>query len=583
MADPKRRGKRPDTIGWDDVDVDRPASLIRYALVARVDALCQELNITRATVAARLGMTPPNLHQKMSEDGVLRDSGGDFVRSLQWFLQATEERSRTVAGSELVAFRLSTLNRHDAESIRVPSAMLRPLLRSGPARSAEEALVRAAALAGIRSQVDSWADADQLFALYDRPLDDEIRHPTEAVLRDFVVSLSMPWGDTNTSRTIAASLQDWVLPHVRAHLLGSPVGWRSARILVRMLRINENRWREDSARLLVERIEGVLREVAFAGVPPLDPARCFFEEALRRSPGRRDRGGVLEDWAWAWVPGVLEATARDASQPVRRRAYAALCLAERHDSQDRARQVVAALREDPEPGLTYAATALDQYLAGEVTGFGPVPGSDVVAWVRQFCFDRPVPHDSPVSQLPPTVQQATQSLVVTALLSIDTTRRRTACDTLIAAGASGEAAALISQIADHPEAPRFLCDLAAAVLGYLGEAEGLPTLARLASVQDADVVQAAVMALGEIRTDASGIAAAALRSALKSDDEGVQIRGAYSLANRMVRDAAHGNAANARALAGLAKRAHGQRTRAVVRWSQAVAAKPLGLVDPLEV
>jgi hypothetical protein len=344
-------------------------------------------------------------------------------------------------------------------------------------------------------------------------------------------------------------MQEWILPSLRAHLFESPTGWSLWRIVSRMIRLYENELRVDRVTFLFERIGELLHDYATAiesdagtGTPfILDPSRCFFEEALRRCPAAHaQRGMIREGWAWPWIGEYLESVACDTKRPMRQRSYAALVLAKRlHSSAKNAVKQFEDEGQAGDGGAAYVGEMLNRYLASIDSGlepWGPADralhkwdGVDAYDLLHQY-FGGGKKHvskpaelagvlatDSPLNEISPSVALAAEQLVRYALLSIDVTRRRTACDTLTAAGAAPHAAALISRIVLDPDVPEFVRETGCVVLGYMGDPAGADAVTVLATdgAVPQGVGRAAVMALAGIR-QISGRALERFRSAVLS-------------------------------------------------------------------
>ena len=512
----------------EELDWGRPETLVRFALLSRIDNVCASMDWNRSTVAARLRITPAGLHEKLTPQGLLRGTAPEFVRDLQRFLQVAEAQFGA-SGGELFSFYESVLNRWtDTETVRVPSTFFLPLLGTGDSNNEEEVLVRAAALAGIRRQAFSFDEADRLRQTYAGAKD-----PVDDTLNELVTLIGLSHPQRTLAVDLAAEMEDWVLPTIEEHLHRSPVGWKAPQILTRMLRLYEDHTETDRTKYLFHRIGEVLERIAQASLTYPDPGRVFIEEAMRRTPGRRrptgDKRfkGPYTSWNWPWVPKYLKDVALDPSRPFRQRSYAAVCLLRRDETFGDAGEVVRTFRSeaanDPTEGLGYAADVLEGML-GDRDGWDVSKLLDenrhmldrgVLAFSRTDAYKRigshfnlklkdpnrlsagPLRH---LKALPATVRVASQALVLEAVLSIDATRRRTACDTLIAAGAADETALLLAEVLHSTDLPLFMRETASVVLGYLGDSHAIPALVELSSPRlPPDLRLTSLLALGEVQ------------------------------------------------------------------------------------
>lgn len=505
----------PATIAPDDVDFDRPGTLVRLALVARVDALRDEIGerVSRVEVAKALRLSPAALSKSLRADALEADGADDFVQRLQTFLQVRESRLGE-AGSEIAAFRKQILRRSGIQVIglRVPTTFFEPLARS-PRDSLEELLVVGATLVGIRAQADTLQVARGLRQITPDLID--------SVAEEMVVACYVPDRRFRVTMTLTAQLRDWVIPIVSRHLERSPIASRAARVLARMQRALPAAGRTDGEDLLWSQIAAALRGPR---MPDIDPGRGYYEEALRFSPGWSAPAGRRR-FEQEWIPETLAATAADPIHPTRQRAFAALCLAERSGPErERASQIIAGFRGG-DAGEIHAYECLREVIdrhddlsarvasgrrpeqtALRARGLEPFWAASTAArHLGELVLDPSTgraagQRRSRLESLPATVRGALVRVVVWALVSPDITQRRMACDTLAAANAAGHACGLIGQVVGSAGCPIFLREIGATVLGYLGDAEAVGPLCDLVddTGQEPGTRRAAVLALGEV-------------------------------------------------------------------------------------
>jgi HEAT repeat protein len=483
-------------------DLDHWPTLVRFAATALVDRTGP-----RAAVAARMGKSKGNFH------GALLGRTGQadetppkrFCRDLQQAISVLEGRSGHGTWPTLTSLYEELEENIDPDpGIRVPAAWFVDLCESGPVRSSEEAFVRGEALRDMVAMTRTQEERAQL--LSGRTLD----HARRTVMDLLAITGGAPRRGVPATNLLAR-LGAVALPEVENEIWQSPVGFRSIRVLGRML------WRAELCRRghddgdlcsaadcdLLDAIEAIL--VSIDERPPLDPypARSFYVEALRWAPPD-----------WDWVPAKLACRARNPNRPVRERMYAAMLANERRYPQIDA--LIKQLRDEGhdtgEDGLQYAAAVLDQVRAGAAPNSWLGPGAQVPPdGLHRWPPDRPEPRyvDEVVAALdgmngatlPASVRAGTKTLVAEALLTLDGTRRRRACDVLGVARLADPAATAISRLVrDREGPPRWLREHAAFILGYLQQPAALPALTDV--VDDAadhpTVVHAAAWGIGDI-------------------------------------------------------------------------------------
>ncbi|MEO0493080.1 MAG: hypothetical protein AAF081_06665 [Actinomycetota bacterium] len=513
------------------------SALVEFAVTARVDGLIDLIRSSgddaagryakRANFAERLEMTASNFSQALPKAGEARTSSGIFVERLQRLLTIEETRWGLEAG-DLVNFRDNVLRQHGSEGIRVPADYFKALTPHGARpRAVEELLIWVASLAAIRAEALEPDDAETLHQFADTEADGSAGRVAR-VLDDLVTTIGTVDGERTAAVSLASELKEWALPAVRAHLLTSPVGWRAAAVLTRMLTMNAGG--KHRAVLLRERVGEVMEEAAHAAPPTVDPARCFLEEAMRRSPaGRRVGSSHPDGFRWGWVPSKLNTIASDQTAPIRQRGFAALVLAERDESLVVAADLAGTFRGevDPTGGLEHCAHILERLAEGVPgpIGSGHWSGSASHDFLSPL-LDSTASNDqvgrlatgvaATLAPLPRSVASATPLLIEHALLNIDVSTRRRVCEAVIAAGLTTPVSARIASILEEPTCPAMIQDIGCVVLGYLGDPFAIELLVRLArsKSQDTQVRNAALAALGDMRSDPDQLAEAHLVRAL---------------------------------------------------------------------
>lgn len=534
------------------------ARLIEYAVTARVDRLVDLMRererdeptpggySKRANFADRLEMTPSNFSQSLPKAGLPKLASAVFVEKLQRLLTIEETRWGMEAG-DLVTFRDNVLRQHGSDGIRVPADYFRRLTPAGaPPRSVEELLVWVASMAAIRAEALEPDDAETLRQFADAE-DDGGPGRVERVLDELLVTIGTASGERTAAVSLAAELKEWVLPAVAYHLKNSPVGWRAALVLTRMLTVHQGG--KHRTELLRQGVEKVLEGATRSESPTVDPARCFIEEAMRRSPGGpRESALSPRSFRWGWVPDRLVATATNTGAPVRQRAFAALVLAEREETAAAAAEVLDRFRAEQQAsdGLEHASLVLERFLAdpaGQITRQHWLD-STAYSFIRPFLDSEEQSLDAVASgpryqtawrKLPYSVVDATPVLIEHGLLNIDVSIRRRVCDTVIAAGLTAPVAERITEIIRVSDCPKGVQDVGAVVLGYLGDPVAIEVLIGLTGDkrQDQMVRNAALMALGDMRSDPESKARQHLEKALSGKgDRRTKSMAAYGLINQ---------------------------------------------------
>lgn len=513
MTTARGPGRPPDPVPPTEIDFAEPQSLVRLALSTRIDSLRPA--VKRGDIEGVLGCGGLKEWLKAK----LADESSDVVvERLQGYLQVVEGRRRDGPGPELAAYRKQILRRSPGSAIglQVPGTFFRRLAQGSP-RSIEDTLVAGAAILGIREQVST---SELLKELHEANRDELVE-----VVERLVVASCLPHAELRVTLTLTAQLREWALPAIGRHLRHSPIAHRCIRLLTRMLR---NPPDGPQGRTLWEQIERVLRS-RHLWAPDLDPARGFFEEALRYTPGwdkRRlySQGMPPSPWKAAWIPELLADTVKDADAPVRQRTFAALCLAEGGSRARRDAVRLLEVADDPSGGLGHAAECIRNLATRDSetrrrfwqdTGAASALGRSLNLATGEFIEAR----KGPLTALPGSVREAILHVALYAVFSPDITRRRMACDTLTAAGAGGPVSDFIAQIALAETCPEFLREVCAVVLGYMGDTQGISGLCGLATsaARSHETRRAAVMALGEVRADPDQQALPVLGAALHDD------------------------------------------------------------------
>jgi HEAT repeat protein len=484
-------------------DLNHWPTLVRFAATALVD----RTGVSRTDIASRLGKSKGNFHGALLGRTGQADEAPSkrFCQDLQRAISSLE-RPRHRNWPTLTSLYEELEESFDPDSgIRLPAGWFVDLCEGGPVRSSEEAFVRGEAL---RDMVAMVRDDAERAALLSGPVGEHARRTVTDLL---AITGGAPRRGVPATNLLAR-LDAVALPEVENEIWQSPVGFRSVRVLGRML------WRAEMCRRgqrvgdlctaddrdLLERIEAIL--VAIDERPPLDPypARSFYVEALRWAPPR-----------WDWVPTRLAARAANPNRPVRERMCAAMLANEKGYQQiDR---LVGQLRDEGrdtgEDGLQYAAAVLERVRAGERPNGWLDPGGYLPPdGLHQWPPGRPEPRyvGEVVAELdkladtalPPAVRTGTKTLVVEALLTLDGTRRRRACDVLGVARLADAAATAIARLMQDPQGPpRWLREHAAFILGYLQQPTALPALTEVVEhpdEHDATVLHAAAWGIGDI-------------------------------------------------------------------------------------
>lgn len=492
------------------VDLDVWQSLVRFAAVGLVD----RTGWNRSQMAKRLGKNASNFHMALfGRNGRIDEPlTKSFCHDLQRALHSIPDFRLPDLDSDglQAASMLTTLYEELDESadpdpsLRIPAAWFPDLCAAGPARTMIEVLARGEALCDMLKDTQHRRERDLLLAGQNQDY-------AQRTIKDLLSITGLPPYHGAAAVHVLARLGAIVLPEVRKEIYRSPVGFRSIRVLGRMLwRIHLRGVEEAGDAELLGGIEKLLLEIHER--PPLDPypARSLYIEALRWSPA-----------SWEWVPGVLEQRALSSERPVRERVYAADVALRRGGIESG--PIITALEEDAhtlqENGLGYAAAVLTAVRDGEAQNawFEGVGRSPAVVELREWPVGQPetgfvnavlarLAHFE-TGDVPPSVRDSVPVLLAEALLTLDGTRRRRACDVLIEAQLAGPATVAVAELitpssrdrAVRP--PRWLEEHAAFVLGYLQHHEAVSALRTVVTQPeryDPTVVHAAAWGFGDI-------------------------------------------------------------------------------------
>jgi hypothetical protein len=498
-------------------DLDHWPTLVRFAATA----LVERAGLTQTEVAARMGKTKGNFHGALFGRTGRTDEipSKRFCQDLQRTVQTVSRMSQRECYHS--APPLTTLYEELEEStdpdsgVRIPAMWFVDLCESGPVRSSEEAFVRGEALRDLVMMARAQDERDRL--LSGRALE----HARRTVMDLLAIAGGAPHRGVPATHLLAR-LGAVALPEIENEIWLSPVGFRSVRILGRMLwrahlrrkgqerkgQEGDDNLRDAADRELLDRIEEVL--AAIDQRPPLDPypARSFYVEALRWAPP-----------SWDWVPEKLAARATDPNRPVRERMYAAMLASDSGRLEtEKLDMLLGQLRDEgrerDEDGLCYAAAVIESVRGGARSNSwldpgGQFPNSGLHTWPpgrseAKFVNDVIACLDQ-VSSLSPrdsVLRAGTKSLIAEALLTLDGTRRRRACDVLSVAQVADPAARTISKLVqDRAGPPRWLREHGAFILGYLRQPAALPALIDVVENAHADhptVVHAAAWGIGDI-------------------------------------------------------------------------------------
>jgi hypothetical protein len=513
-----------------EVDLDVWPSLVRFAAVSLVD----QTNLRRREIAARLGSSPAAFSGSLLgrntgqiDDPFYRPFCYNLQRVLhtipgkRWTESDLESESELRSDRRHVMPMLTTLFEELDESpdpdsgFRIPSAWFPDLCRVGVARSEVEIFARGEALRDMLRLSQGLSHRDYLLV-------GEIRDHAQRTVKDLlaVAGASSYWAIPSVQ--ILSRLGPYVLPEVEKEITRSPLGFRSIRVLSRMLWHSANgraayaqkveRARNDKKpaprdpqtpddKVLLRDINEIL--LGISETPPLDPypAQGFFVETMRYAPPE-----------WAWVKPALMQRATSRNRPARERMFAGLVAGER--GYDDVPRLAAQLRRDgeqlTEPGLAFVADLLIHMVQQD--GVGQPRSEQFRKTLRPWLLSRPeatflepvqgVLRKYGADHVPPSVREATTLLTIEAIMTPDETRRRRACDVLLAAHLAGPVSDAVSQVVTTDtsnQLPKWTLENATFILGYLQQDRALPVLSAILDQKPhVDIVHAAAWGIGDI-------------------------------------------------------------------------------------
>ncbi len=454
----------------------------------------------------------------------------DTVRGVQEFLDVHDRGSAVPI--DLITF--SELLRDSVEltQVRVPASFAAGLMQGGRADTYEKLLVRVGGLVAARRTAVSVDDATATYARLNGG-EAGTGGPVDVTIRQMVDLVTVPsrWNQL-LLREIGA-LHEWAVPIAAEVARTSPAGWRATRalgIVLRHLRVVPH-ISPDSVAREVDIILGVLKELVEApNRIDLDPARGFLEEALRQAPGPMKAGRVT-GWhsSWAFAPAYLEDRARDPDAPPRQRAFAALCLAERASSAPIATDVAQAMRDERDERLARIAAFLDQKVAETEGGSRESISDDMSADLRVRISS------AVLEDVPEKIREPIAGFARRSVLFYDVTKRRIACDALLASGQREPATRVIGALLEDPNLPFTVRDNACVALGYMGDPTSVPGLL-VAARSDSEVRHAAVMAIGSLESDPTGEGIEVVEAAVGDADARIAAAAVYATAVRALWD-----------------------------------------------
>lgn len=433
------------------LDEGAEASLVRFAAAAVAD-----ITSSRSALAYKMGRSRSNFTEQLKNG-----PSKVFLKALERTLEVELARS----GEGLVPGRNLSLTSFEEEittqgkgsDARLPAGWFTRLARVGPPRCDVEVYARGEALVALVELGGS--KQDDLLRLVKREVDDTL---------DALLSLACVPEHEGRAIQLLARTGACCLNRVESHVWHSPLGFRTVRVLGRiLLLVREKGYPEH--RQTFDGVERCLYRI-WSGKPP-DPyrARSFWVEALRYAPLDAPNG------KWTWVSSALYDRATDQSRPVRERVYAAFVLYIRATKSASsgidpgalsnvlalANRFISTANDDDDRGLRYAGVTLRSMLAGkEAEGEQLIREIEVVEQAIKVLDHSP--QAIPISVLP-----GMKTLLREALLTIDGTRRRRACETLRTGRLAVLSVPALTAVLINPDSPRWLREHAAFVCGYL--------------------------------------------------------------------------------------------------------------------
>jgi hypothetical protein len=492
-------GRNPTTIAVSLADGPKVQrgweNLVRFATWTRID-----LWGTRKGFAERLGLSYNALNKKLAGSPSMATIA-EVQRCLLVFAKEPEGPRGAVEGEPLLTPVLTSLyaelSGYSAarSSAEVEPAWFMDLCVSGPPRSSVETFVRGEALRSMLQLTRSDREREALLA-------GERRTAAAAAINDLLAISGAPARKGVRAVHLLAHLAPVALPRIEEEIWQSPVGYRSVRILGRILRNQDRLPEEQRDSGFIDVVGRLLLKIDEQRPTDAYPGRSLWVECMRWAPQ-----------TWAWVEERLKRRALDPERPVRERMYAAVLL-HRRQLVDACDEVVDRLRTEGttagKEGLAYTAAFLDRLLMGDTPETGwfahrNLLDDDLSAWppgrpevgvvnaALRTIRARP-------GTIPPASVDGMRRLVAEAALQPDGTRRRRAAEVLDAAGLGEPAVDALRVILHHPDALPWQKEQAMFVIGQLHAANSLEPLQAVVDdpgVEDA-VLHAALWAIGDI-------------------------------------------------------------------------------------
>ena len=523
-------GRNPQTIAVSLAN--RPAareSLVRFATWTRID-----LWGTRKGFAERLGQSFNALNKKLAASpsmGLI----AEVQRCLLVFSEPGVEGYQPLLTPVLTSLH-AELSGSSAvrSSSEVEPAWFMDLCASGPPRSSVEVFTRGEAL---RSMLQLTRDDRERETL----LSGERRTAAVDAIHDLLAISGAPARKGVRAVHLLAHLAQVALPQIEEEIWQSPVGYRSIRILGRILRNQERLPQEQRDFRFIELVGRLLQKIDDQRPTDGYPGRSLWVECMRWAPRE-----------WAWVEARLKDRAIDPERPVRERMYAAVLLQHRQHV-DTCDEVIEQLQEEGavagKEGLAYAAAFLERLLLGDTPEAGwfgheglldaglctwPPGRSEVRVVNAALSTIRPEP-----GTIPPASVDGMRRLVAEAALQPDGTRRRRAAEVLDAAGLGEAAVPAFQVILKHPDALPWQKEQATFVIGQLHAPNSLAPLQAVAAdpAVEEPVLHAALWAIGDVcgtgrpsAHDAPGLFEPVIRIASTTRNQELRWAASYVLA-----------------------------------------------------
>jgi hypothetical protein len=383
----------------------------------------------------------------------------------------------------------------------------RELSKSGPNNSAE-ALVLGQALLGLLAGANSPAAANVILCGAVGP-GHQLRPDVDRTLRALItVSCRRPTGGALPAIHMAAMFGTYIIPIVEEHLRFSPVGFRTMRILTRILTTATTRhapdWWSKNGTIERDLTWKTMTRLAREELPDPYPARSFFVEALREVVDRNHKGFPQPMIDEAYL--LLDKRLHDEARSTRERLYAATVL-HGHDHA----AVLRFISTATQPAFEFLGRLLrHQETTGDsietilLSENGPPTLPEIALIDRAIVTPTRGQGVTYVETLPIAIQKAATRYLRYALLSPEGTYRRQAGELLREAGIAYEVSQMITegvlQQAVGPELA-WVRENAAFLLGNIRADEQTDVLFDLAQSHgtrdDVAVAHAALFAIGD--------------------------------------------------------------------------------------